>query len=1126
MQNHWFSVLTLAAGLAGLASCQTGPAPRFELLASARTGVAFNNQVAETDSFNILQFEYIYNGAGVGIGDFDGNGQPDLFFAGNQVSSRLYLNQGDFRFADATEAAGVTTRAWCTGVAVVDINQDGRPDVHVSTIHPRKQKKEPNLFFLNKGNNAQGVPQFEEVAARLGLADSGYSTQAAFLDHDRDGDLDMYLLNNALEDYFRNLPLGQKRDGTGRSLDKLYRNDGPGPDGLPRFSDVSRQAGILAEGWGLGIVVNDVNQDGWPDVFVANDFLSTDHLYINNRNGTFTDSVQQYFRHLEYNGMGADLADFNNDGLNDLVVTDMMPYENQRQKVVFGNTGYDRFETNLRQNYGIQYVRNTLQISNGRSFSDVGYLTDTYATEWSWSALFADLDNDSHRDLLITNGYRKDITDLDFITYANQATQFGTDETRKQTARAELEKLEGVLRPNFLFQNLGNLQFANRAPAWGLDQAAYTNGAAYVDLDQDGDLDLVMSNLNSEAFIYRNNLINRELSTADSLPPTATYLRVHLRGQPGNREGLGAKLWLYGAGQTLYAEHQCQRGYKSSVENVAHFGLGRWFADSTGAARPAARIDSLRVIWPSGRTQVLRQVAPNQVLVLNETEATVLPPLPAQAQNLYFEEFAARSGLQFKPQEEVFVDFKNGQALLPRLHSQTGPPLATGDLNGDGLADLLVGGPARQPATVFYQQPGGRFARQPLAAKTAEDTGLLIFDADNDGDQDIYCVSGSTEFGKQSPHYQDRLYRNQGRGRFGLDTAALPRIEASGSVATAADFDRDGDLDLFVGGRVQPGQYPLPPRSYLLQNNGRGQFTDVTAQLAPGLVQPGMVAAALWADYDGDTWPDLLLAGEYLPLSFFRNEKGQRLAALAPLPHSTGWWNSLATADFDRDGDPDFVAGNLGLNSIFKASPTQPVCVYAKDYDQNGTVDPILCRYVQGREHPHFPRETMTSQLVSLRQVLVKYAQYGQMGYADLLPEKARQDALVLKADQFASVYIENLGQGQFAVRPLPVEAQLAPLYGLAPTDVDGDGHLDLLAVGNDYAADPLTGRYDALTGLVLRGNGKGQFTALPSRQTGFWVTGDAKSLVPLPVTDDQPLWVAGQNQDSLRVFRQRRPRP
>jgi enediyne biosynthesis protein E4 len=1087
--------MTCAAASLLLFSCQQN-SQLFSLRTGEQTGLTFANTITESDSFNVLDYEYIYNGAGVGVADFNQDGLTDIFFAGNMVTSELYLNNGDLTFRNVTEAARVTTQYWCTGVSIVDVNNDGWPDMYISTAHPRQDESSPNIFFLNKGVNAEGIPVFEDIAQQAGVADRSYATQAVFFDYDLDEDLDLYLLTNAMESYSRNTPIGQKNDGTGRSVDKLYRNDSKGDDQI-HFTDVSAEAGILTEGWGLGIVANDFNDDGLPDIYCANDFLSNDHLYINQGNGTFKNEIASRLKHQEFNGMGIDIADINNDGLNDIIALDMMPEDNLRQKTMFSGIGYDRFYKSLQMNYQPQYIRNVLQLNNGNgTFSDIGYLAGVYATDWSWSALLADFDNDGFRDLMITNGYKKDVTDLDFVAYSKELSMFGTHEAKVEKARDAIKNLGGVHKPNVIFKNNGDLTFSNKTDQWGFSHPAYSNGSAHADFDNDGDLDLVTNNINEPAFIYENKL-NEFRDTNQQ-----HYLMLKFKKGKNSQAGIGAKVWIYSAGKTWFAEHQLQRGYKSSVEPVEHIGLGN-----------VDVIDSLVIRWPGNKYQKINNIKTDTTitLLIDDAQANV-------RQQKTFTTLLVKSNASFdyRHTEKDFVDFKQGQATLPHKHSQSGPTVTSGDVNSDGLDDFVVGGSAGEPTLLFMQNQAGGFRKIVVAEKKEEDTGVLLFDADGDGDLDLYCVSGSSEFLLKKEFFRDRLYTNKGEEKFEISTDALPATESSGGVVVSCDYDHDGDLDIFRGGRVVPTRYPEAPVSYLLQNDGKGKFKEVTHQVAPTLQKIGMVTDAVCTDINSDGWEDLVVVGEWMPFTILLNNRG--IEFTKAYEEHTGWWNSVAAGDFDQDGDQDLVAGNLGRNSIFQASQEQPVSIYAKDFDQNGSIDPFITRYNNGKEYPVHYRETMTDQIAGLKRILKQYKTYGAMTFHELFSDEQLRDALVYRSTFFQSAYIENLGNLKFEFRPLPVNAQTSPINDISVADINNDGKLDFLAVQNSYACEPLAGYYDAGIGLCAIGNGNGTFQFLKPNESGFVVDKDARSIASISV-QGKLSWIATCNQDSILLF-------
>lgn len=1104
-----------------LSGCTGGQDPLFERLDAEQTGVDFANTLVMNDSLmNPLSFFYVYNGGGVGAGDLNGNGRPDLYLAGNQVGNRLYVNQGNLQFRDVTDAAGVAARdSWSTGVTLVDVNQDGRMDLYVGVggISETKAGRR-NRLYVNQGTNAEGVPQFEERAEEYGIADPGYTTHAAFFDYDGDGALDLYVLNTSTRrrGWQGRVP-GDSR-GSLESDDRLYRNEGSAT-----FTDVSEKAGLEERGHGLGLAVADLNKDGWPDIYVANDFLSTDRMYVNEGDGTFSNRSRQYLKHQSYSAMGVDVADVNSDAWSDIMVLDMLPQDPRRRRLI-SNEG-------VQHNGEWQYGRNTLQLNNGigpngaPSFSEIGQLANVEATGWSWAPLLADYDNDGHRDLFVTTGYGELVTHLDFIRRREQLRRSGrTPENRKKLFDA-LENLPTVDLPNRFFENTASdstgrkgLQFTERTDAWAANRPGISNGAAFADLDRDGDLDLITNNINATATILENQANTRT---------DANALRVDLHGPQGNRAGIGAKVIVTNDGETQYHDHSPYRGFQSTVEDVVHFGLG---ADSTA--------DSLNVVWPDSTSQLYTDVPTDSVFDTRYEEAvgdrseapSAFAPDSADRENApLFRKETQQRGLDHRHDEKELVNLTKSP-ILPHKYSQNGPGVAIGDVNGDGRDDVFIGADQGSQRVLYVQAESGTFQRRALSSGTVyEDMGALFFDADGDGDQDLYVVSGSRVRIRNPEAYQDRLYLNDGSGTFRRASEALPELTASGSVVTAADYDEDGDLDLLVGGRVQPGRYPFPPRSYLLRNDSddeKVQFTDVTEDIAPELAEVGLVTDARWTDFNGDDRVDLIVVGEWMPVTLFEN-RGDRFVEVtqeAGLGGTQGWWNSITTGDFDRDGDIDYAVGNFGLNTRYEASPSEPVRIHAKDFDGDGGIEPVLSRYIQGTAYPAHSRSELIDQILGMRSRFPSQRLYAGSSFDEVFTESEVEGAYVREAVRFETSYLENKGDGTFDVRSLPMRAQFAPVFGIQSGDYSGNGHLDLLMVGNWYAPDDETGRADASIGALFEGDGTGDFTYRSPGESGFFVDGDAKGLTELAVEDGASLLLATQNDGPVEAFRHRDP--
>jgi hypothetical protein len=1074
-----------------------GP-PLFESLSPSATGVTFMNRLPEDSSFNFLSYLYYYNGGGVAVGDVNNDGLPDLYFTSNLGANHLYLNKGNYRFEDITDRAGVADSiGWKTGVTMADVNGDGYVDIYVSAVdylamHGR------NVLYINNGDGT-----FTDRTKEYGLDHVGYSTQALFFDYDGDGDLDMFLLNHSTHG-----DRGRAAQGTGtpKGSDRLFRNDGG------RFVDVSESAGVAdrAGAFGLGVVASDFNLDGCPDLYVANDFQENDYLYINNCNGTFTESVAKAMGHTSRFSMGVDAADFNNDGRPDLIVTDMLPERESILKSSASTESVDLFNMQARAGFQPQYERNTLQLNRGGGrFSEIGFLAGVAATDWSWSPLFADLDNDGYKDLFITNGIYRRPNDLDYVNYiSNEAIQASLAQgiTRENSA-AVLERMPEVPLPNYAFRNNGDLTFTNVASAWGLAQPGFSNGAAYVDLNNSGALDLVVNNINAPASIYRNRV--RELN-----PGASHYLGLQLHGARGNTAGIGSKVTIVAGGKTQLLEQMPTRGFESSVDPRLHFGLGR-----------ATQADSLTVIWPDRRYQVLTNIPVDRMLTLEQDKAagkyayrrdTTFRPRFADA--------TARSGIDFKHQENDFADYTR-EPLIPHLLSTEGPALAVGDVNGDGLDDIYVGGAKWQSGRLFIQQPDGTFkeSKQPAfqADSLQEDVDAVFFDANGDGHLDLYVVSGGNEFWGDDDALQDRLYINDGQGNFHRDTQALPRFAESGSCVVPGDFNGDGHIDLFVGRRAVARNYGLTPRSYLLENDGKGHFTDVTRDKAPALADAGMVTSASWIDYDNDGKLDLVVVGEWMPVRVFRQEHGRfadRTQA-AGLAGTEGWWNTVSAADVNGDGRKDLLLGNLGLNSYLRASAKEPVRLYVGDFFSTGVLKQVLTSYKGGVSYPIAGRDELLRLMPQLRTRFPTYASFGASRIEDILPSAELAKAKVLETHDFASAIAFNDGNGHFTLRNLPSEAQFAPVNAFIADDFDRDGHIDLLVAGNIYGAPPIFGQYDASKGLLLRGAGEGHFTAADLEATNLDIEGQVRHMALVRGAHGAKFIAVARNNETLELI-------
>ena len=1099
--------------------------PLFEKLTPQETNITFENTLEEEPLLNSVNYLYFYDGGGVAVGDINNDGLADIYFTANMLSNRLYVNKGDFQFEDITETAGVGggKEGWSTGVTMADVNGDGFLDIYVCRSN-YLDRKGANQLFINNGDLT-----FTERAEEYGLDHTGLSRQAAFFDYDLDGDLDMYLLNHSVHTLgtYGDISLREIRDDIG---DKLYKYE----EG--RFTDVTAEAGIYESvlGYGLGVAVGDINGNGYPDIYVSNDFHENDYLYYNNGDGTFTEALTHSMGHIASASMGNDLADFNNDGLLDVVGLDMFPAKEEIRKSSVSADPYDIYNVKLRFGYHHQFRRNVLQLNRGPAinnntalkatnhlFSEIGQLADIHATDWSWAPLLVDLDNDGYKDLFISNGVFRRFNDLDYLRYVTQnevQRQLGGRAGQLTPISIEMDKLIEVVQrmpsvpqANYAFHSQGDLTFINRASEWGLGDPGFSNGAAYADFNNDGAMDLAVNNVNSPAAVYKNILYK---DTKKS-PNGANYLKVRLKGRDQNTFGIGAKVVLHHQDKLFFQQLMITRGFQSSVEPLLNFGLGN--IDS---------LDSLEVIWATGEYQVLKNLPANQTVTLNQTNATVAYADPSRGNDqLLFQDITREVQLDYSHQENTFIEY-NREPFIPHFLSTEGPALAIKDVNGDGLEDLYLGGAKHQPGRIFLQRRQGGFEAATdsvfIPDSRSEDVDAAFFDADGDGLPDLYVVSGGNEFFGHAEPLRDRLYLNAGAGLF-RKAGMLPEIYASGACVKPADVDNDGDVDLFVGSRSVPRKYGIIPESYLLINDGQGKFTDETTSRAPGLSEVGMVTDAVWVDLNQDSYPDLVVVGEWMPVTVFYNQNGELVNVTGKygLQDTHGWWNTVAAADFNQDGSVDLVAGNLGLNSVLKATRDKPVQLFINDFSGNGRPDQILTYYNEGESYPLASCDKMLFNISSLQTKYVTYADYAGQSVRDIFPKEQLAAATVRSATEFASILLMNNGDETFNIGQLPVEAQFSPLYSILIDDFNKDGYQDMLLGGNFYGVPPDQGRYDASYGSLLLGDGTGTFAPVSLQKSGFVVTGEVRQIKSLQTAAGETVVVAARNNDTVVIFEQ-----